>query len=90
MNSLSVVSFENLGGSLLQKIGASLAVMIETLGLCVGHANNGTFGPASVAGIRRTVADRAQMKVALSSLGWDANVAPWLTSFFPIILCRLI
>lgn len=47
---------------------------------------------SSAVEVRRTVAERAHMKVVVRTLGRDASVADWLTKFFQaiIVLCPLL
>ena len=56
--------------------------MIETMGLSVWAGCAGILVASSGVEVRRTVAERAHMKVAVRTLGRDASVADWLTKLF--------
>lgn len=61
--------------------------MIETTGLYALTGGAVIFSPASIVEVKRTVAERAHMKVVLRTLGRDASVADWLTRLFQTIIC---
>ncbi|MDA9419807.1 hypothetical protein CO683_00260 [Bradyrhizobium ottawaense] len=69
----------------MQKIGTPSRVMIEARGFCACAGCGGIFVASSAVEAKRTVADRAHMKVAVRTFGRDARVADWLTRFFQII-----
>jgi hypothetical protein len=60
--------------------------MIETTGLCVWAGCTGILVASSADEVRRTVAERAHMKVVVRTLGRDASVADWLTMLFQAII----
>jgi len=70
-----------------QKSGTAFPVVIETIGLCVLTGGVVILCPSSRDEVKRTVAERAHMKVVLRTLGRDASVADWLTRLFQTIIC---
>jgi hypothetical protein len=62
------------------------------MGLCVWAVCAGILVASSAVEVRRTVAERAHMKVVVRTLGRDASVADWRTKLFQaiIVLCPLL
>jgi len=70
----------------LQKIGTLSLVMIEAMGLSMWTECAGILVASPAVEVRRTVAERAHMKVVVRTLCRDASVADWLTKLFQAII----
>jgi hypothetical protein len=59
---------------------------METTGLSIWAGYAGILVASSAVEVRRTVAERAHMKVVVRTRGRDARVADWLTKVFQAII----